>query len=44
MKNYKPWSEFAEIGKKKPSIMKVDVFDKPDEQFTQKKLKEEVPF
>jgi len=33
-----------QIGKKKPSIMKVDVFDKPEEQFTQKKLKEEVPF
>jgi hypothetical protein len=32
------------IGKKKPSIMKVDVFDKVEDQFTQKKLKEEVPF
>ena len=32
------------IGKKKPSIMKVDVFDKVEDQFTQKKLKEEAPF
>ena len=32
------------IGKKKPTVMKVDVFEKTEEQFTQKKLKEEVPF
>ena len=32
------------IGKKKQSIMKVDIFDKVEDQFTQKKLKEEVPF
>jgi hypothetical protein len=32
------------IGKKKPSIMKVDIFEKPDDQFTQKKLKEEDPY
>ena len=32
------------IGKKKPSIMKVDTFEKPEDQFTQKKLKEEDPY
>ena len=32
------------IGKKKPSVMKVAVFDKVEDQFTQKKLKEETPF
>ena len=32
------------IGKKKPSVMKVAVFDKVEDQFTKKKLKEEVPF
>jgi hypothetical protein len=32
-----------QIGKKKPSIMKVVMFDKP-EALTQKKLKEETPF
>jgi hypothetical protein len=32
------------IGKKKPSVMKVEVFDKVEDQFTQKKLKEEAPF
>ena len=32
------------IGKKKPSIMKVDIFEKPEDQFTQKKLKEEDPY
>ena len=32
------------IGKKKPSIMKVDVFEKPEDQFTQKKLKEDDPY
>ena len=32
------------IGKKKPSIMKVNIFDKVEDQFTQKKLKEEAPF
>jgi hypothetical protein len=32
------------IGKKKPTVMKVNVFEKTEEQFTQKKLKEEVPF
>jgi len=32
------------IGKKKPSVMKVAVFDKVEDQFTKKKLKEDVPF
>ena len=32
------------IGKKKPSIMKVDTFEKHEDQFTQKKLKEEDPY
>jgi len=32
------------IGKKKPSVMKVAIFDKIEDQFTKKKLKEEVPF
>ena len=32
------------IGKKKPSVMKVAVFDKVEDQFTQKKLKEDAPF
>ena len=32
------------VGKKKPTVMKVNVFEKTEEQFTQKKLKEEVPF
>ena len=27
------------IGKKKPSIMKVDIFDRHEDQFSQKKLK-----
>ena len=33
-----------QVGKKKPSIMKVDVLDKPEDQFTQKKLKEDSPY
>ena len=32
------------IGKKKPSIMKVDIFDRHEDQFSQKKLKEEDPY
>ena len=33
-----------QVGKKKPSIMKVDVFDQPEDQFYSKKLKEDAPF
>ena len=32
------------IGKKRPSVMIVDAFERPENNYTQKKLKEDDPF
>jgi hypothetical protein len=32
------------IGKKRPSVMMVEVFEKAEDKFEQKKLKEEEPY